>query len=294
MAVRELTDGEKAELNAQPGILSRLAIGSNLQEMQRAINAGGGGGAFPWKLGVVSTDVTLSLDDQGVIVQHLGTITLPAVAPNGTTYFIMSPPSGTEPVRVSGGGNQVQGISGTYVSRRPLYVVAQNSGGILFWNILNRTGQPYAKIVDKKSSGIKGGKFTSGAWRTRDLNTLQEDQQGIVTSLSSNQFKLAEGQYRIQASAPAYFVKRHRAAIYNVTQSSFVLLGTSEYSNAPTEAPQTRSFASGLLLSNGSDAFELRHRCGETSPGLGGFGVESSFGVDEIYSVVEIFGAEFY
>lgn len=38
MAVRELTDGEKAELNAQPGVLSRLAIGSNLQEMQRAIN----------------------------------------------------------------------------------------------------------------------------------------------------------------------------------------------------------------------------------------------------------------
>lgn len=38
MAVRELTDGEKAELNAQPGVLSRLAIGSNLQEMQKAIN----------------------------------------------------------------------------------------------------------------------------------------------------------------------------------------------------------------------------------------------------------------
>lgn len=194
MAVRELTDSEKAELNSQPGVLSRLAIGSNLQEMQRAINAGG-------------------------------------------------------------------------------------------------TGQPYARIVDKKSSGTPGGTFTSGAWRTRDLNTLQEDQQGIVTSLSSNQFKLAEGQYRIQASAPAFSVKRHRAAIYNVTQSSFVLLGTSEYSKAPTETPQTRSFASGLLLSNGSDAFELRHRCGETSPGLDGFGVESSFGVDEIYSVVEIFGA---
>jgi hypothetical protein len=43
--VRVLTDDEKRLLNSESGIHNALAVGSNLQEMQKAINAGGGGGA---------------------------------------------------------------------------------------------------------------------------------------------------------------------------------------------------------------------------------------------------------
>lgn len=42
--VRELTENEKALLNGDTGLLGQMAMGSNLQEMQKAINAGGGGG----------------------------------------------------------------------------------------------------------------------------------------------------------------------------------------------------------------------------------------------------------
>lgn len=124
MAVRELTDSEKAELNSQPGVLSRLAIGSNLQEMQKAINAGGSGGgdpyasqaeaeagtatnramnplrtaqaiaalaagggsAYPDHVLNVSADKTLAAGDQGFIIVLAGAITLPASPADGMTF----------------------------------------------------------------------------------------------------------------------------------------------------------------------------------------------------------------
>lgn len=43
MPVREFSDTEKNELNHAPGIAAKLALGSNLQAMQKAINNGGGG-----------------------------------------------------------------------------------------------------------------------------------------------------------------------------------------------------------------------------------------------------------
>ena len=52
--------------------------------------------------------------------------------------------------------------------------------------------ESYAIIADQKSSTTQGGGFTSGAWRTRDLNTEIADADGIV-SISSNQFTLGAG-----------------------------------------------------------------------------------------------------
>ncbi|SVB60040.1 uncharacterized protein METZ01_LOCUS212894, partial [marine metagenome] len=45
----------------------------------------------------------------------------------------------------------------------------------------------YAIIADQKAQNTAGGTFTSGAWRTRDLNTEITDPDGIV-SISSNEF----------------------------------------------------------------------------------------------------------
>ena len=48
----------------------------------------------------------------------------------------------------------------------------------------------YAVICDQKSNNTDGGTFTSGAWRTRDLNTELCEAEGLVSS-SSNQFALS-------------------------------------------------------------------------------------------------------
>ena len=53
--------------------------------------------------------------------------------------------------------------------------------------LATKTFTSYAIIADVKASNADGGTFTSGAWRTRDLNTEITDPDGIV-SIYSNQF----------------------------------------------------------------------------------------------------------
>ena len=87
-----------------------------------------------------------------------------------------------------------------------------------------------ARVTDSKTSGTNGGTFTSGAWRTRDLNTIEDDPDSIVT-LSSNQFTLGAGTYLIQWSAPVYRVNSHKTQLYDVTGATDLGKGSSEYSN---------------------------------------------------------------
>ena len=79
----------------------------------------------------------------------------------------------------------------------------------------------YARISDNKGSATQGGTFSSGGWRTRDLQTEEEDPDGIV-SISSNQFTLQAGTYYISAMACAINVNNHVAKIQNVTDLSLI------------------------------------------------------------------------
>jgi len=189
MPVREYSDKERNEINEASDINRKHAVGSNLQAMQQAINAGGGGGeantgenvgtgaglfrdktgaqlnfksltagtgvtltpsadeieiatsgdggAFPWPVKFVSSDTTLTLADQGVIIQTGGIITLPASAPNGTVFRIYGQPGN---VRVNSNGNLIAGI-GTGADLRPgepaLQLVAINTPSLI-WATENR------------------------------------------------------------------------------------------------------------------------------------------------------------
>ena len=141
----------------------------------------------------------------------------------------------------------------------------------------------YAIICDQKNSGTNAGTFTSGDWRTRDLNTEISDEDGIV-SISSNQFTLQAGTYLIKASAPAYYVSDHMAKLYNVTASADIAFGTSGYTSV---AAQTRSIVTARITISAARTFEIRHRCGSTKTN-NGFGENNSFGVEK-YLIVEIF-----
>lgn len=163
-----------------------------------------------------------------------------------------------------------------------------DSGGKLDASMMPSIGlfSDMAILEDQKSDGTNGGTFSSGAWRTRDLNTEVSDAAGIV-SLSGNQFTLGAGTYLILCEAPGYYVNRHKAAIYNVTDSSYVAYGQSCYC-AGVPAASTTATVSTALTIGGTKAFELRHRC-ETTNATTGFGVASSFGVIEVYSRVIIY-----
>ena len=136
----------------------------------------------------------------------------------------------------------------------------------------------YAVLTDVKSSNANGGTFTTGDWRTRDLNTETTDEDGIV-SLSSNQFTLGVGSYLIQYFAPACQVNSHQARLYNITDSSEASLGSTEYAGTGSNMPQTTSYGYIRLTLTGSKVFELQHRCSATTNNYA-FGVGTSGGFD--------------
>jgi len=147
-------------------------------------------------------------------------------------------------------------------------------------------GAGYVCVIDQKSSGTNGGTFTTGAWRTRTLNTEQADTDGLC-SLSSNQITLAAGVYRCHISCPAWDVLSHQARLYNVTATALVLQGTTAYTNpsAWSGGVQSRSFIIGQFTIAAAQALEVQHRGGQTANTYG-FGPSSSMGA-ETYTVAE-------
>lgn len=145
----------------------------------------------------------------------------------------------------------------------------------------------YIHIRDEKAQNTSGGTFTSGAWRTRDLNTEVSDTGGLAT-LSSNQITLQPGTYRCLISAPAYSVDRHQARLYNITDSTVTLLGTSEFSQAITTNPDhstNKSIITGRFTLTSAKVIEVQHRC-QTTYATYGFGIMSNLST-EIYTIAE-------
>jgi hypothetical protein len=145
---------------------------------------------------------------------------------------------------------------------------------------------PYIYLRDEKTANTAGGNFTSGAWRTRVLNTEVADTHNLCT-LSSNQFTLPAGTYKIEASAPAYRVQGNKAKLYNITDTSDTIIGTSTYSGNDTNNVDSISFVKGIFTIADTKTFELQHR-GNLTHNTVGFGNQSNMGVVEVYSEVEL------
>jgi hypothetical protein len=148
---------------------------------------------------------------------------------------------------------------------------------------IGKFGYETAYIKDVKVANTTGGTFTSGAWQTRDLNTIEGDTSFL--SLSSNQFSLEPGVYDIEVTAPAFRVDNHKAKIYNISDSSDVMFGSSEYSlNSSEDCSSSLIF--GRIVINSTKTFEIQHRC-LTTRASNGFGVAANFG-EEVYTQVKI------
>lgn len=146
-------------------------------------------------------------------------------------------------------------------------------------------GGDYVCVRDKKAQNTTGGTFTSGAWRTRDINDEQAD-AGALCSIAANQITLAAGTYRCLISAPAAWCNRHQARLYNITDTAVILAGTSEYStNTLADLVTTRSFIVGRFTLAAAKVLEVQHQC-QTTRVTYGLGVASNF-TDEIYTVAE-------
>lgn len=146
-------------------------------------------------------------------------------------------------------------------------------------------GTQLLHMQDQQTAGTNGGTFTSGAWRTRTLNTEVTDE--LTVTLTSNQFALADGTYWIEAEVPASDVANHRARLYNATDAATAVLGSSARAN--TQADNAPSFIRGrFTVSGGPKTFEIQDICG-TTKATTGFGVASNLDSQtEIYTDVRI------
>lgn len=140
-------------------------------------------------------------------------------------------------------------------------------------------------VRDEKASGTDGGTFTSGSFQTRTLNTVMTNEISGA-SLTSNQIILPSGTYYIDATAEAFRVESHRLKLRNITDSSDVLIGTSNYAAGGNNVGNN-SNVTGRFTISAQKTFEIQHRCGSTITG-NGLGAPSGFSIVEVFTNVQI------
>ena len=144
----------------------------------------------------------------------------------------------------------------------------------------------YVKVSDVKAENTDGGTFTQGAWRTRDLNTEDNDPDAICT-LSSNQVTLDAGTYECRIICPSCQVGYHKSRLYNATAASTIIWGTAEYDDATSLSSAHHSFITGRFTIAASQALEVQHYCTSTKTDFG-FGVATDItGISEVFTVAE-------
>ncbi len=137
-------------------------------------------------------------------------------------------------------------------------------------------------VRDEKAANTVGGTFTSGSWQTRTLNTVStNDISGA--SLAANQITLPSGTYSIEARAPAFGGARHKAKLRDITGTTDLLIGSSEFSASVVDHVTSDSVILGRFTLSVQSDLEIQHQI-QITQSSNGFGVESNFGVTEIYA----------
>jgi hypothetical protein len=184
---------------------------------------------------------------------------------------------GSLTVEQSGGTPSVAGVDKIVVSGA---AVTDNGSGQV------TISRDYILVRDEKSTTTNGGTFSSGAWRTRDINTEVSDDGGHC-SIAANVIALDAGTYEYRISAPAYEVNWHQARLYNVTASAVVANSESTplfcYNGY---GGSNCAVIVGKMVLSVETELRVEHYC-ETTVNTNGFGGAGSTGEKEIYTVAE-------
>jgi hypothetical protein len=149
-------------------------------------------------------------------------------------------------------------------------------------------GVPQILIVEEQqANGTNAATYSSGSFVTRTLNTIITNTISGA-SLSSNQITLPAGTYRINAIGPMVsggsFNTFSKAALYNVTASSNILLGTNAFSF--NFGGIINSVVSGVFTLTSSSVLAFQQYFSTTSIYMAGINVSS--GQVESYTHIEI------
>ena len=144
----------------------------------------------------------------------------------------------------------------------------------------------FAVFEEQQSSGTAPASYSAETYSTRVLNTSVNN---TITgsSLSSNQFTLPAGTYKVKAYCPNYAGGYSKAVLYNVTTSSNILYGMNCYANgAASNVTSTFSIISNVFTIATTSTFAVKQYFSVSDSQMGG--VAASSGQIETYTHVEI------
>ena len=139
------------------------------------------------------------------------------------------------------------------------------------------------QVIDEKANNTAGGTSVSGSYAARDLYTVVTNEI-TGASVASDQITLPAGTYFIQAFCPAYIVAENQALLYNVTDTSNVLIGFNSSANSPGSSTL---WIIGRFTIDAEKIFEVRHRC-NLARSTNGWGTVCNYGVVEHYTQCSI------
>lgn len=151
---------------------------------------------------------------------------------------------------------------------------------------------PYELIgifEEQQTLGTDGGTFTSGADRTRTINTEVYDKHSTL-AVSSNQITITPNgsqSFVIEWDAPAIDIAGHQSFLYQTSGTpAEIARGTSEWSDT-SDFVASRSVGMTVVTISVATTYEIRHRCNTTKTAVG-FGIAGDFGT-EVYTRVRIY-----
>ena len=146
---------------------------------------------------------------------------------------------------------------------------------------------PFLHIQDQKPQGTNGGTFTSGAWWTRDLNTVLTNTI-VGASLANNRITLPAGKYYVEASAVAQWVNRNTTRLYDMTGTTLLegLAVQSYFVDTGNSSACYPASLNGQFIISSESILELQHICQRTANDRG-FGVSTNL-TTEVYSDIRI------
>ncbi|RWE59827.1 MAG: hypothetical protein EOS24_15555 [Mesorhizobium sp.] len=143
-------------------------------------------------------------------------------------------------------------------------------------------GAADAVLEDRKLSGVAGGNFVSGAFRTRALNTKSYDPAGII-SLVGDEFTPSVN-CRVRWRAPACAVAAHVSRLFNVTDGVPAASGSSALAES---GPNSQTDSVGWGTAVAGKAYRIEH-WGANTRNTYGFGVAVGSGESELFTSVDV------
>ena len=142
----------------------------------------------------------------------------------------------------------------------------------------------YALFRHEELSGTDGGGITTGSWQTRPLNATTENTI-VDASLASNRITLPAGDYRIKVVSSGFGCDSFQAALYNISDSSFIDYGIAADVTSAGGTSGNSIISTKFTLAT-SKTIEIQQQSSQTKT-VDGLGHALSFGT-EVYAQAEI------